>query len=73
MDGWMFDMSIRTINTSFLVSPVNEQVSGALREPWQCDKLNEARNGITGKKILPTWLTAQNLSINKQYRVTVEV
>lgn len=57
-----------TINTGLLVPPVNEQVSGALWEPWQGQELNEARNGITGKKVLPTRLTPQNLSWNKQSR-----
>lgn len=49
---------VRTFNTSLLVPAVNEQVSGALWEPRQGYKLNETRNGITGKKILPTRLAA---------------
>lgn len=45
---------IPTIHTSFLVPLVDEQVSGAFWEPWQGKELNEARNGITGKKVMPT-------------------
>lgn len=58
-----------TIDTSLLVASVNEQVSGALRKPRQGEKLNEARDGVTGEKILPAWLTTQNLSWNKQSSV----
>lgn len=54
-----------TVNTSLLVPPVDEQVSGALREPRQGDELDEARNGVTGEEILPALLAAQNLSVNK--------
>lgn len=55
---------VGTINTSLFVAPVDEQVSGALREPRQGDQLDEARNGVTGQEILPTLLTAQNLPVN---------
>lgn len=58
----VWHITVRTFNTSLLVPTVDEQVSGALWEPWQGEELNEARNGITGKKIVPTRLAAQNLS-----------
>lgn len=61
--GW--HNTVHTINTSLLVSSINEQISGTLWEPWQGQELNESRNGITGKKVLPTRLTAQNLSLKK--------
>lgn len=57
-----------TFNTSLLVPAVNEQVPGALWEPRQGYKLNEAGNGVTGKEILPAGLAAQNLPINKSSR-----
>lgn len=55
-----------TLNTSLLVPSVDEQVSGALREPRQGGELDEARNGVTGEEILPTVLAAQDLSVRKQ-------
>lgn len=61
-----------TINASLFVPPVDEQVSGALREPRQGGELDEARNGVTGKEILPTLLTAQDLSVsNPQSSVNI--
>lgn len=55
--------AVGTVNTSLLVPPVDEQVSGALREPRQGDQLDEAGDGVTGEEILPTRLAAQNLSV----------
>lgn len=59
---------VSTFNTSLLVPAVNEKVPGALWEPRQGYKLNEAGNGVTGKEILPAGLAAQNLPINKSSR-----
>lgn len=54
-----------TVNAGLLVSTVDEQISGTLREPWQRQQLDEAGDGITGKKILPARLAAQNLSVEQ--------
>ena len=60
-----------TVDAGLLVAPVDQQVSGAFWEPRQGQELDEAGNGITGKKVLPTRLAAQDLSMNTSASVRV--
>ena len=47
-----------TFDAGLLVAPVDEQVPGALGEPGQGEQLDEARNGVTRKEVVPVWFTA---------------
>ena len=47
-----------TFDAGLLVAPVDEEVPGALGEPGQGEQLDEARNGVTCKEVVPVWFTA---------------